>query len=254
MIRVLGCEMRKCTKSIAIYICMMVMLLVPLIEYIFLIACSKGFITQEGSEQLMDAFIKANGDQLFVYFYKLLFHGGCVFIVTTVMAAIIVAEDYARGTMKYVMLLSSRLKLGLGKIGILTIVASVLHFVGTLVAVLIAKTSRDGFYGQYTQEQLVHYVLIGWSTIIAFALFVGVVGTLTKNVPATIGIGLGFYMIGAGFGTHLPKLIQKYLFLLNITQIGEANIGDMRFAVIISVVSMVLLAGYLGFDLQRKEY
>ena len=61
--------------------------------------------------------------------------------------------------------------------------------------------------------------MLGWSIITAFTLLVGVIGTLTKNVPATIGIGLGIYMVGAGFGMHLPEIIQKYLFIMNIKRL-----------------------------------
>ncbi|MBQ9983796.1 MAG: ABC transporter permease [Lachnospiraceae bacterium] len=254
MIRVLGCEFRKCTRSIAIYICMLVMLLVPLVEYLFLVVSSKSSGLSEAAQQMIDTFLAANGDELFVYLYNLLFNGGCLFVVATVMAAIIVAEDYSRGTMKYVMLLSSRTKLGFGKVGILLIIATLLHFVGMIVPVLISKGVRDIFYGQYTLEQLVYYVLIGWSTITAFTLLVGVIGTLTKNVPATIGIGLGIYMLGAGFGMHLPETVQKYLFIMNISKIGSTDIDDMFFAVIVSCVTLVLFSLFLWYDLKKKEY
>lgn len=254
MIRVLGCEFRKCTKSIAIYICMAVMLFVPLAEYAFLGISSMSNNHTEAEQQLIDAFAKANGDQLFVYLYKLLFNGGCIFVVVTVMAAIIIAEDYARGTMKYVMLLSSRAKLSFGKIGILFVVSTLLHFVGMVIPVFVSISAREIFYGEYTEEQLVYYTLLGWSVITAFTLLVGVIGTLTKNVPATIGIGLGIYMVGAGFGMHLPEIIQKYLFIMNINKIGTADTDNLLLAVEVSCVTSILFALFLWYDLRKKEY
>lgn len=254
MIKVLKSELRKYTRSLAIYICMAIMVLVPTVEYIFMAVSSKGTSQVEETQKLMEQFLAANGDQIFVYLYTLLFHGGSIFIVATVMAGIIVAEDSSNGTLKYIMLLSSRTKMALGKVGILLLSSTILNFMGLIVPIVISAKVREIYFETYTMSHLIAYVVIGWSTITAFTLLVGLIGSITNNVPATIGIGLGVYLVSAGFGGHLPSVIQKFWFVMNIVKFGEKNFSELFFSVGISCFMILILSIVLGMRLRKKEY
>ena len=254
MTKVIKCEFRKCIKGLAFYICMLIMIIIPLSEFVFMQISSNFGEKTEAAQAMVDAFLNANGDQIFRYLYYVLFNGGSIFVVLTVMAAIIISEDYTRGTMKYVLLLSSRDKLGLGKVGILLIVSTIIHLVGLVVPLIISIISRKTYFGVYSLEQIILYVLIGWSTITAFTILVGIIGCLTKNVPATIGIGLGVYLICAGVGVHLSEKVKKYIFIMNINKIGESSIETIHFALGVSCITLILFMIILFYQIKNKAY
>lgn len=254
MTKVIKCEFRKCIKGLSFYICMLIMIIIPLSEFVFMQISSNSGEKTEAAQAMVDSFLKANGDQIFKYLYYVLFNGGSIFVVLTVMAAIIISEDYTRGTMKYVLLLSNRTKLGLGKVSILLIVSTIIHLVGLVVPFGISLVSRKTYFGVYSLEQLIIYVLIGWSTIMAFTILVGIIGCLTKNVPATIGIGLGVYLICAGFGIHLSEKVKKFIFIMNINKIGEASMETLYFALGVSCITLIIFMIILFYLIKKKDY
>ena len=254
MINVLKCEMMKCFKGLALYICMFVMIFIPLSEYLFMTISSKMQSDDESIRVLIDSFVNANGDQIFKYLYGVLFTGGSIFVVVTVLAAIIIAEDYSRGTVKYIVLLTDRNKTSIGKVCTLVIVSTIIHFVGCIVPIGISILSRETYYGVYTMKQLILYVLLGWTIVMTYTILVGIIGGMTKNVPATIGLGLGIYLCCMGIGIHLPESVRKFIFIMNIEKIGEQDIGRIVFSLSVCYITFFIMITILSVVLKKKEY
>lgn len=75
---------------------------------------------------------------------------------------------------------------------------------------------------------------------------------MTKNVPATIGLGLGIYLCCIGIGIHLPESVRKYIFIMNIEKIGEQDIDKIVFSLSVGYTTFFIMITILSVVLRKS--
>lgn len=250
MFKTIKSELKKYMSGKMLYISIILVIVLSTIDYI----ATKVFIKYNPEEALELSKRSANisTQEYIVGTLVKLITGGTIFIIVTIIIAILISEDYGKGTLKYSLLATTKFKLIMSKI----FTAGIINFL--LVSAALISSSIIGIFAYkwdissyYVFEIIAAYIL-GWLTLFGFSCLLIFVMINISKISGAIGVGIAIFMIIGVLGVILPQPLKAFIITVNFPEIVNMNLESLR-QIFFTDVLYILFFSTLSVIIFRKK-
>lgn len=226
MYRVVKSELMKWFSGKMIYISVMVTALLTTADHVATKLLSE--YDPQAVPGLIERFEMMSAQEYMTSALVSLISGGAIFIIVTIITAIIITEDYEKGTMKYFLMAVSRKKLMTGKILSMGIINLLLIIAAFISSVIVGVIGYEWQQGSYSILQIISVYFLGWLTLSGFSSLLMFVFNKVNKVTGAIGIGIAIFMILGIVGVVMPESIRGFVISADFHKAADMDPASLR--------------------------
>lgn len=251
MRNVVRMELRRLFMGKALFVCMAILILIPIIELTSVkILMTQGTFDAASVTKFQAYTVK----EMSFYLWRQLFHGGALFIIVSLIVTFILTEDYTNGTMKYSLMAVRRSQLSAGKHVSILIVNGMLILAGFTSAFLVSLVERGWSMSIGSFLDMFGIMILAWFAISAFTGILGIIQLHLSNIAASVAAGLGLYVVAWMIAQIIPDALLNYYFLGGIIHMHELTGTDLFMALLIPLGYVVLTIAISYQKLKHKAF